>query len=475
MNMLIQNKRNLIVAWIGVVVVAVLAYGTAADYLFPDSVYLLALIGLIVAAMIVKTPILGLYLLILISPFKNQGEEILLLAKLVGLWIAAVLFLTKIFNSESIKFSGLERPIIIMLGGMSISFFRTDEFTYVANNLLSMVSLFGLLLVILNILRNEAKLKRFIWVFFLSSMVPLIFAYRQAMDTNQEITYLRSYGTFPLPTGLGGFLLPILVLAFALIFYQGLTRTERWFVLGIFGAGMVGLILTFSRGAIIGCFVGMIVVFAYIRRQRTGRQFSLVLVVILVVIPMGLFWTSFQGRVVNPMLEFLSGGDGGVNLDQRYDELSVIIPVMLDNKFMGTGLGNYDEAALRYRQEFNLPDLPTYPHNIFMYFLGEVGIFAAFGFFGLIILLILAIIRSSSDMQIAPRDLYYYVYLGSVGSLVGYISFVVTHSAFFTNEIWVMIALLLTTVQHQNSMQTLDEYADVTHQPGLGPGMSFEA
>ena len=80
-------------------------------------------------------------------------------------------------------------------------------------------------------------------------------------------------------------------------------------------------------------------------------------------------------------------------------------------------------------------------------FFGEVGIFGAIGFVWLLIHLAINLVSSYRLMAKLSPDFSFFVYVGSAGSLFGYISFMVTHSGLFQNEIWIAMAFLFISIR----------------------------
>ena len=95
------------------------------------------------------------------------------------------------------------------------------------------------------------------------------------------------------------------------------------------------------------------------------------------------------------------------------------------------------------------------PHNILLYFFGEVGSVCAAGFIWLLAWLYRRVRSHHRHMVAAAPSLTFYVYIGSVASLVGYISYMAFHSGFFSNEIWVAMAFLIVTTRLGEEMGAL--------------------
>ena len=69
------------------------------------------------------------------------------------------------------------------------------------------------------------------------------------------------------------------------------------------------------------------------------------------------------------------------------------------------------------------------------------------GFFWLLVVLIKRSVSSYRLMGEMTSDFVFYVYIGSLGGLIGYIPFVLTHSGLFQNEIWLVMAFLLISIR----------------------------
>jgi hypothetical protein len=410
-----------------------------------NEIFLLAP-TILVLLFVFARPLRGVFIVLLLSPLKTLGEDVLLFARLLGMWIVAVTFTRLLTARVKIRWVGIEKPVILMALGMSLSFFRTDNIRKVAMSILSLISLYGLLLIMFTLIQNRKQLERLVIVFLVSGIYPIVRGVMQALQPNSEMTYTRISGTFTLPTGLGAFLIPIILFSFAFAFYPSLSRSKRGIVLIIFGGSMFALFMTLSRGSIYGVALGGIVVYLSLRSQIQKNRVLMSLIVIIGFAIFWKLWPSINGRVIKPILDFIATGNSK-DVTQRLNEFSMIIPITIDNKFMGTGIGNYRNSALRYRVLYNAPGLPVSPHNIFLYFWGEVGAVGAIGFFWLLVTIYKYLKSTYQFMMDSCPDIVFYVYIGSVGSLIGYTFFMITHGGFFQNEIWITMAFFFVSIR----------------------------
>jgi MFS family permease len=262
------------------------------------------------------------------------------------------------------------------------------------------------------------------------------------------VTRIKS--TFLLPTGLASFLVFFTLFALALLFYPGFSRFFRFIILGLFGAGLIVLILTLSRGPIFGVILGFgIILFALRRQIQTfGNLFAALLILALVVGAFYVLWPVIQWRLVTPLVEqFTTGASSDLNVGRRLREIELIRQFFLDYGPLGTGIGNYAQAIYKYQVLFNDPEIPTVPHNIILYFLGEVGIFGLLGFLWLVAWLIRHARFSYPRLKLAEGSIVYYIYVASLATLAGYIPLMLTHAGLFTNEIWLGLAFFLASAR----------------------------
>lgn len=406
----------------------------------------------ITALIVIRRPLWGVFLVFLLSPLKTFGSDILLIARLAGLFTVAVTFLSLVNQRRKIRWTGIEAPVIVMGVGMGLSFFHTTNIEAVFDALFSLLSLYGLVLVIYNLIENEGQLRSLMMVFLFSGIIPVYQAFVQRTQGPSYIgqQFVRVSGTFTLATGLGGFLIPYTLVATALLFYPGFSRLQRLFLIGMFSASYTALIFTVSRGALAATFIGFGLLFFLLRSTPKDKQkispLIFFLVAVIVFLITNQLWASIQGRLVSPLSRFVATGTSDENVQARDDEFRLLVKITLDNNFMGTGIGNYANKAIRYRYIYNAPALPLDPHNILLYLFGEVGIVMVVGFFWLVGSIFRRMYSSYTMMKEKPQSIVFYVYISSFAAIVGYSVFMITHSGLFTNELWFSLAFLLVAI-----------------------------
>ncbi len=204
---------------------------------------------------------------------------------------------------------------------------------------------------------------------------------------NDTGRWLRSYGTFPHPNMLGGYLGAILVLGMGYFSHRVLSTRVQWVV---WGGGMIlllGLFLTFSRTAWVGTAIGRLVLSlvsvvqvsvqssrksAVLKNEgekRIARVFMVFCVATLIfswvlretVLP------RFDGRVI----------ESEHSVSERVQSLADAWEVISKkNIWLGVGAGNFTAAVIQAQPE--RPIWSVQPvHNVFVLVFVELGVVGA--------------------------------------------------------------------------------------------------
>lgn len=404
------------------------------------------------ALAVVFQPLWGVYLILLLSPLKTLefGSGLLSLTRFLGIWVSLATLIHFTIRGKRLRRTGIEGSIFLMALGMSLSFFRTDETQLVALSILSMLSLYALVFLVVNLVENDTQLKKLVFVFLASAVYPTGLAINQWLQSPYRSEFVvRVSGTFTKSTGLGAFLIPIVLMAFSMLFYAGFSHIVRWLMVGTFAGGLVALVLSFSRSPWMGVLIGLAVSFftpLFGRRPRR-EQLAVVVPTAFLIGVIWNFWSLIEQRLVIPLSDLLATGTSTDSILVRPYELAAGLRIIWENYFLGTGIGNYGQAVQPLRYVYGSPLIPSVPHNIVLYFFGEVGIVGAAGFVWLLVWLYRWISCHHSSMATTEPTLASHVYFGSIITLIGYGSYMFFHGGFFTNEIWLTMAFLLVTTR----------------------------
>jgi O-antigen ligase len=406
----------------------------------------------IAAAVIVSWPHWGGYMTLLLSPIKSSAltTGVLSITRVVGLGTVLATLAHLMIKRRGIIRTGIEGPVLLIAFGMSLSFFRSPDPGEVGKAILSLASLYALVFVIVNSAVDELRLKEFVLAFMVSGVYPVAQALSQWTQSSRgDESIVRVSGSFTLPTGLGGFLMPLILMAFPMILYPGFSRLLRSLIGCLLGGAIAALIYSASRAAWIGVVAGsgLLLLAPNVRRLMKGRRAVAIVVPLSLVAATWIFWPLVQVRLVRPIFELLTTGTSTPSVLARRYEFPAGVEIVLDNYFLGTGIGNYGRDVQRYRNLYGTSDIPSVPHNLLLFFFGEVGIVGAVGFLWLVVWLYRRVRIGYRDLAANAQSLSFYTYLGVVSSLVGFVSYVTFHSGFFSNEIWIVIAFLIVTTR----------------------------
>jgi len=202
-----------------------------------------------------------------------------------------------------------------------------------------------------------------------------------ATGVSSGTTFIRAYGTFPHPNLLGAFLVAtILINIYLLVNYQrSFFRKSQslisnfqspilWLNLALF-INILGLTVTFSRGAFLALAVGLIVYFGFsIVNRGKGANGSLVMVIVMVIVSLASAFALFR-----PFLLTRATVSDQATIERKvYNQTAVN---MVKNKpIFGLGMG---ESVLHMKQ-FSPVDLNSWQiqpiHNYFLLSAAELGI-----------------------------------------------------------------------------------------------------
>lgn len=236
---------------------------------------------------------------------------------------------------------------------------------------------------------------------------------------------------------LGSYLVVAMIFAGALAANRQWTTLARSVALGAGALAAVGVILTGSRGALIGLGVALLLApFAVGARRRTGT------VVVVVVTILGVGWysaiapASTVDRVTNP-----DGGSG------REDLWRIGWRMVEDKPVHGVGAGNFPEASIHYLLRPGATDNDAFivddkkvAHNIYLTVWSELGLVGLLLFLLIIGICVRSALRAARqfaqngepNMELISRALL--IAIVSI-SAVGFFS-----SALYVKQFWFLLA-----------------------------------
>ncbi|MFH0819014.1 MAG: O-antigen ligase family protein [Patescibacteria group bacterium] len=280
-----------------------------------------------------------------------------------------------------------------------------------------------------------------IWQFFNQQVVSnkwLGMASHQAQDlgvavvSNADGRWLRAYGTMSHPNILGGFLAICLLLAIYL-WLQSDNNIKRLSMIMSLILLSTGLFFTFSRSAILGLIVALIVIsfFIFTKHKPYRRQYAKSLTIIfLIFLTFSIIYLPLiTSRVqINDRLEIKS-----LNERTTYQQQSHAL--LKEHWLFGVGAGNY---TLVVYNEINstLPPYSYQPvHNIYLLIFSELGIFG---------LMLFTILHFLGIKKITSPRLPILIYAGTLIIILVVGFFDHYFVSLVTSNLWFWLLLFLT-------------------------------
>lgn len=219
-------------------------------------------------------------------------------------------------------------------------------FLYVINNVRGrrMLMVIGCVLLALLALQSATTGARYAFGF--GMVAAGTFGRTDVVDTSQHLNVVRggggkrAFGTVPSPRGTAGHLL--LLLPWAPL--VALHYRRRWIsvsCLALFTAGTVALVLTYSRAALIGYMVGIVVALQlFVRWGYVSRRgFALCVLA-----------TTVAGAAVSPMvMSFINKRPDNVRI--RVAQFGTTVDMIKDNLILGVGPNNSASTQRRYKRD----------------------------------------------------------------------------------------------------------------------------
>ena len=232
----------------------------------------------------------------------------------------------------------------------------------------------------------------------------------------------RPTAAFKTANGLGGYLTIAIPLIFAAILLKRKENQHRVLISVVFLCALWSLILTFSRGAWLGIFLGgvlMLFIFLF-HREKPKLYLSLGLFLIIVFLYM-LLGLILAGSIDSGLLTRIG------TIQWRIDIWRDSVQMIKDNLLFGHGINTYMKLFETYRAG-TAGSNPTYAHNCYIQLAAETGLVGLFAFLWIIVELF--------RKTIICLDRYwannYNLTILSVGLISGIFAFLV-HSLFDTH------------------------------------------
>ncbi|MBE2182340.1 MAG: O-antigen ligase family protein [Anaerolineae bacterium] len=457
-------------------VLAALAAGLAAGVLAPEFFAILCVV-MAVGLCALASPLAVVALMLVIAPLRTLiatesaiqlpldiGQLTFILA--VGAWMAWRMLRLRTFR-ESLRASPVFLAILLFFIPASLSLFAALMPSAWINEWLKWVQALILVALCLDFIRQ----REWAWLTFalIAAGIPnaIIGIYQYfggsgALHLIIEGNRFRAFGTFGQPNPFGGFMGLLAPLAFGAAFGAALSAWSSWrktrqtpiqqlsvafFYLACGILFAVCVILSWSRGAWLGLFAGLLAVAVSIPRRWTH---SFLLLLVLLVLGM-LLWSfnllpaSIVSRLSSTFEDTFSMTDvRGVDIDpqnyavvERLAHWQAALEMTRANPFFGVGFGNYEAAYADFRLvnwKFSL----GHAHNFYLNVLAETGMIGLFGYSLMWLILFYLAWRARAHPDLQARG----IAVGLLGAWV-YLS---THSLtdnLYVNNLFLHFGIML--------------------------------
>jgi putative inorganic carbon (hco3(-)) transporter len=282
----------------------------------------------------------------------------------VAVWLWRVLF-----DSERIEFSHMQVPLAIFILCGVISVYGASDVAMAIKIFVIFLMAASVYLVVSQTICSPEEVRKLMWA--AAATAGIIGAYTAVtwMLQSGEVEqgdYSRAAGIFGYPNALGGFLALAIPPIFALAASENLWwRRLLGYLLAT--AAMVGLALTYSRGAWIGTAVGLLVLLPILRRGWLAVGLALTTAMV----------TTAGNVLVRAESVATPGQDTAYT--SRVEIWQTSLGLLAEHPLRGVGLGNFGQAY----GDLMVPNLPLLAdtllipeeaHNLFLNLAVEVGL-----------------------------------------------------------------------------------------------------
>lgn len=408
--------------------------GAAAGVVSPIIVTI-AIIGILVALVIVARFEVGVFLVLFLAAFLPTAA-VAGLGVITVIGFAVALFTGRIKNLKPTAIAPL-LAIYVLFGIFSTATsFNIPSSAFVFVVYLVFIATYA---VIANTLTTTAKWRAAVVTFALSALMIALFGIVQnfTMDaTTQswvdpemfEDIKIRVYATFDNPNVLGQYFIITIPIIFALfVFSKKLTQKAAW--LGVFAVSFLCLLYTWSRGAWVGVVLG-IGVFLLIR----DRRWIVLLILGILAMPFVL-----PESIMNRLLSI--GNTGDSSTAYRVSVWIASARMALDYWMSGVGYGSDAFAAVYSSYALNGAGYALHSHNFYIQFIADVGIGGLIAY----ILIVLTAYREISAVK--NNQMIKTVSFALAGTLAGYLFQGVAESLWYNMRMslmfWIVMAFII--------------------------------
>lgn len=428
--------------------VLTLAVGFILSYYSP--VFYLVFIAVSFAPVLIFfKPIWGLLLIVFLDalyPLDRMltGDGFLTIAKIVAIFTLIVIFIRKAFERQKIRFTGFEIWPLIFIGYSLVSLLWTTEFELGFEDVVSLISLFLLYFITVQLITTISRWKMLIstWIVSIFALSFYLFSVGESPFSNSTGAFFGSrFGyAFGNPNILGQWLLLLLGIVLARYLFAGTFMAATFYFL-LTSWVLFLMITTGSRGTWIGAVITILSVLIICQIKKVNvvgfkkRSFIIRGSILFIGLTVG---TLSVSTTLIQRFDYLFRSPNDFVLRQGDIERSWY--TFLENPILGTGVGDYKIESREVMTNYGIGVAPSSSHNLYL------GTLARLGILGLISLFLIyygiykkARQRVKMVTQQYPLDP---DSIGLWGSILGFIFLSIFHTGIYMNMLWVCYGLI---------------------------------
>jgi O-antigen ligase len=475
-NELFARQQNSLQRWRILSIFGVLVALLVAWFLPPLWV-LVAIVGVTGVLAIIAHPLVGVGALLLTVPFGSlrsislpENVDVTINEPLVALICLSWLVGLIAGRWPVPALPTLTIPIIIVLIPMGLSALAADSLLLSIKEISKWAELFVIYLVTATTIRDRRALFALVGVLLLVALAQVGIGLVQVAFQIGPPHFIaggllmRAHGTFGQPNPYGGYL--ALVLPIALAFALAAPRPRlRLFGWGVSLALALGILVSLSRGAWMGTFAALCIVWLLESHRNRVRAVALAycgFTATLIALLLGVIPEAVLSRVTDlfvygtRIIQELRAGPSPENwaILERVSQWYAGWQMFADNQFLGVGIGNYPKAY----EVYALPGWPTgvgHAHNYFLNLAAEGGLLTIVAF---ILFLALAWRLALRTWRHAPAAWGRLLALGLMGSLAAFSAQGLVDSL-FVHSIGILLGILFGLLSAIATLQNAQEPA----------------
>ena len=353
--------------------------------------------------------------------------------------IIVMLLIMSMIKRENIKI--IKNPSITHL---FIFLFLITNFTALYNILdykealtYSLISLFlvGFFYFIKIFCVNEAKIVLLLRGYVTGALISILLSFAGLMGIGTELVlfggrlwtdnYFRFQGFFKDPNVFGAFLVPAVIISIESFYNKNLFRLNNPAKIIILLTLLTGVILSFSRAALLNLFIALVVYFGLkALRNKVTKKLVVTFVASIIMLSLSIFAASqFLSPSTNYSNENATVTGRGYD-SERFESQGQALMIAITNP-LGLGPGQFPIYS----------EIGT--HQLYLRLLSEQSIFGLIGFVGLIIFILIRMIRTDFKDNAFAFSLTLII----AGSLVGIIFSSLFIDTLHWRHFWLFLAL----------------------------------